>query len=709
MAALGGGAFLQIDQTARVHRLRQVARQSLVSMPAEQRQLVEAYAEGVNAGIALLEKKPFEYLVLQADPAPWRPEDSLLVLLAMFTELQSSDGKIESTLGSMHDLLPGPLFEFLAPRGTEWDAPLIGPAYTAPAIPGPEVIDLRSLPRAASLYVQAGRETPMAEPDLVPGSNSWAVAGNHTADGGALVANDMHLGLAVPNIWYRASLLWQDGQGGHHRVTGVTLPGLPMVIVGSNGFVAWAFTNSQTDASDVVLVETPGAHTDSYRTPEGDRPLDRYVETIQVKGRQPKRLEVLSTSWGPLLAGGREGRRQAISWVAHHPEAVDLGLVDLETARNVSEVVEAAHRSGAPAQNIVAADAAGHLVWTVLGRLPRRVGFDGRLPTSWADGDRGWRGWLKAEEVPVVLDPPSGLLWTANNRVVDSEGLARLGESAYALGARARQIRDRLMALEHATPQDLLDLQLDDRALFLQRWRDLLLRTLTPEALAKDPRRRELRRLVAGWTGHASVDSAGYRLVREFRLKLLAQVFEPLLAPCKRVNPDFDYRFIQQSEGPLWRLVTEQPMHLLDPRFRNWQESLTAAVDAVLGEGEHSQHPASSKSRAPWSRALAGHAAAATAGRFQHAPGAASLPGSIRADGRLPRTGGERYSSYAGGAERAPDVSPLPRRPRSLGLRKADPLPARSSGQYSEIDSRAAEQRLISRGTQPLSTVMLLR
>lgn len=599
MAELAGGALLQSDQAMRVHRLRQVARQSLGSMSTEQRQLAEAYAEGVNSGLALLERKPFEYLILQADTAPWRPEDILLVLLAMFAELQDPDGKIESTVGLMHDLLPRPLFEFLAPRGTEWDAPLIGPAYATPALPGSQVINIRSLP--TTLLMPAGRDkAPLKEPEFVAGSNSWAVAGSRTADGGALVANDMHLGLTVPNIWYRACLVWPNGQGGHHRVTGVTLPGLPMVVVGSNGHVAWAFTNSQADTSDVVLVEDVPGSADSYRVPEGSRRVERHVETIQIKGREPKQLEVLSTLWGPLLADAPDGRRRALSWVAHHPEAVNLGLIKLETARTVVEVVEAAHRSGAPAQNIVAADATGHLVWTVLGRLPRRVGFDGRLPTSWADGKRGWSGWLEVEEVPVVLNPTSGLLWTANNRVINGEGLARLGESAYVLGARARQIRDRLIALERATPRDLLDLQLDDRALFLQRWRGLLLRTLTPEMLAEDPRRRELRRLVEGWSGRASIESAGYRLVREFRQKLLAQVFEPLLAPCKRLNPDFEYRFIQQSEGPLWRLVTEQPPHLLDPRFRNWQESLATAVDAVLEDASQEGIPLSEWS---WGRA----------------------------------------------------------------------------------------------------------
>src|SRR5690606_12522372 len=150
----------------------------------------------------------------------------------------------------------------------------------------------------------------------------------------------------------------------------------------------------------------------------------------------------------------------------HRPGGVNLGMVELETARNLEEAFAVANRSGAPGQNFVAADSTGRIGWTIFGRLPRRVGFAGRLPTSWADGTRRWDGWLPPEETPRVIDPPSGRIWTANSRVVDGDLLARLGNGGYAMGARSKQIRDDLMALDKATRDDMLKIQLDDRALF---------------------------------------------------------------------------------------------------------------------------------------------------------------------------------------------------------------------------------------------------
>jgi penicillin amidase len=162
--------------------------------------------------------------------------------------------------------------------------------------------------------------------------------------------------------------------------------------------------------------------------------------------------------------------------------------------------------------------------------------------------------------------------------------LARLGEGSYALGARARQIRDDLLAMERATVPDLLAIQLDDRAVFLERWQRLLLDVLSPSAIAANPLRAELRRHVEDWGARAATDSVGFRMVRAFRLTVAERVFEPLTAACRDRDDDFRYLRIWQYEGPLWRLVTERPEHLLDPRYDTWDEALVAAVDAMLEE-----------------------------------------------------------------------------------------------------------------------------
>jgi penicillin amidase len=483
----------------------------------------------------------------------------------------------------LYDTLPAALVDFLVPAGTEFDAPLVGEPLQIP-IPGPEVLDLRKTPPAPALPKAAALRSPLESRDLAAavGSNNWAVAGSHTANGRGLLANDMHLGIRVPNTWYRASLLWPDGQGGTRRVTGVTLPGAPLVTVGSNGQVAWGFTNSYGDWSDLIVLDPAPNDPGSYLTPAGPKKLERFTETIHVKGGQDATEEVEQTIWGPVIRKDTKGRRLAMAWTAHDPQAVNLRIQELEMAGNLDEALAVAHRSGIPAQNFVVADASGRIGWTVVGQVPRRVGFDGRRPTSWADGSRRWDGWLAPEEVPQVVDPAAGRVWTANSRVVDGDALAKLGDGGYAFGARSRQIRDDLMGVEKATPADMLKIQLDDRALFLSPWRDLLLRTLTPEAVKDHPRRAELKKIVeTTWTGRASVDSAAYRVVRFFKQTLSDQIFASLVGPCQAADAELCFPSIQ-LQGQIWKLVNERPAHLLDPRYKSWDEAILASIDSSL-------------------------------------------------------------------------------------------------------------------------------
>jgi len=185
------------------------------------------------------------------------------------------------------------------------------------------------------------------------------------------------------------------------------------------------------------------------------------------------------------------------------------------------------------------------------------------------------------------VDPPSGRVWTANARVVGGEKLAKVGVGGYDLGARQGQIRDGLLATERASESDMLRIQLDDRALLLARWQRLLLRVLTPEAVARDPRRDEVRRVVDAWGERASVGSVGYRVVRAFRERVKGLVLDPLLAPArardeKRLPPGTAPN--ARWEGPVWALVTERPAHLLDPRYPSWDALLLAALDETVLE-----------------------------------------------------------------------------------------------------------------------------
>ncbi len=336
----------------------------------------------------------------------------------------------------------------------------------------------------------------------------------------------------------------------------------------------------------MVIVEVDPNDPQSYLTPDGPRKFERHEEVIKVQGAPDEKLEVVSTIWGPIVDHDHRQRPRAGRWVAHDTEGVNLGLMKMETVHQLEEAMQLANQSGSPAQNFVIADDQGRIGWTILGRIPRRVGFDGRLPSSWADGSRRWDGYLKPEEYPRVVNPQQGRIWTANARVVSGDWLKLLGDGGYDLGARAQQIRDDLLATEGATEADMLRIQLDDRAVFLQRWRDLLLEVLSPEAVKDNPRRAELRRHVEDWGGRAAPESVGFRAVRRFRHYLIAQLSDVLITPCKQAEQDFSIAKLDRTEGPVWQLVSQRPAHLIDPRFEDWDGLLLAAADLVLADAQ---------------------------------------------------------------------------------------------------------------------------
>ncbi|HET7396157.1 MAG TPA: penicillin acylase family protein [Gammaproteobacteria bacterium] len=608
LSALVGPGAIELDKSHRLYRLRSVAREVVAQATPEQRALLVAYAQGVNAGLKALHVWPFEYGILMTRPQPWSPEDSVLVIYAMYFNLQSPEDRRESDLALMREILPAALFDFLNPAGTRWDAPIQGSAYGHAPIPGSDVEDLRK--QTAGALNTSVPASALPRRDI--GSNNFAVAAAHSADGHALLVNDMHLGLAVPNIWYRAQLDYPDPQhaGQQITVTGVTLPGMPVIVAGSNEHVAWGFTNSYGDWVDLVQLHTDPTDPTRYMTADGWRSFTHHEEIIRVKHHASVRFDITDTIWGPVVGKGHDGVMRVSHWIAEDPAATNLELGDMDSASDVQSAMAVANRAGIPAQNFVVADSGGHIAWTIAGRIPIRNGYDPQFPAYWDKPDVGWTGWLAPDRYPRIVDPANGRLWTANARVVDGAMLKQIGDGGYDLGARAQQIRDDLMAKDKFTPTDLLHIELDDRAVFLGRWRSLLLRLLTPERTMQYPKRDEFRRDVEAWGGQAAVDSVGYRLVRDFRARVDDMVFSAVLAPCRKADPDFDYHTLTQREAPLWALVTQQPVNFLDPRYQSWDGLLLAAVDHVINElwrddsglatrtwGEHNtvriQHPLS--------------------------------------------------------------------------------------------------------------------
>ncbi len=612
LAELFGPRAVPHDRAIRLHGFRHLAQAVLQRLTPTERRLLDAYTAGVNAGLAGLAAAPFEYLLLRLPPQPWRAEDTVLVSYAIAIDMQDETAGYERSLMTLRDTYGVDSLAFFAPVVSAQDAALDGSTAALPPLPGPRVINLRATkvgaaprpPTAAGRAARLGSATPAAtaanpaaafpwtptDPEFLPGSNAFAVAAPHTATGAALLANDMHLGHAVPNIWYRAVL-----EFGGRRLAGVTLPGTPFLVAGSNGDLAWGFTNAPIDTGDLVVVETNSIAKNLYKAPGHSDLLaiDTRRETIAVKGGKTVVADYEWTLWGPIVGRNDRDRPLAYRWIAHDPGAMNLGLLGLEEATSVEAAVAAAHRAGLTPLNLIVADRAGEVAWTVAGHVPRRVGYDGRLPVTWSYGDRKWDGHLGAGEIPVVRGPESvlpGRVWSGNQRPVGGEALARLGDGGYSSAPRAAQIRDGLAALPRATARDLLAVQLDDRALFLQPWHGLLMATLSSAALQSHRARANLRRYAEPWEGRASADAVSYRVVREFRLAVRERVFGPIFAPCAETMPEFNWRRFHY-EPALQALLRERPLHLLDPQYASWDDLLRAAVDDTIATLEKSGLP----------------------------------------------------------------------------------------------------------------------
>ncbi|MHC5003403.1 MAG: penicillin acylase family protein [Planctomycetota bacterium] len=586
LAALLGPPALPSDRQMRRHRFAAVADELLARLPDRHRLMLEAYAAGVNAGVADLGAAPPEYRVLGDAPAAWRARDGLLVMLAMFDVLHMN-ARFEERLGVAAAALPAELVEFLTPEADRFAAPLLagddGDGYRPLPVPGPDVVDLGRAPWGDAIDGARGAAAPPVPPlapPLAAGSNGWVVAGSRGAGGMAMLANDPHLPLTVPNIWYRVQLQWPG-----RRVVGVSLPGVPGVIIGSNGHVAWGFTNTTGDFQDLVVVEVDPDDPSRYRAPDGYEPFTTITETIEVRGGAAVTLELQSTRWGVVTDHDFRGRPLVLKWTALHPSMINMEILDIGLAESLEEGLAIARRWWGPSQNVMIADREGRIGWVVSGYLPKRVGFDGKTPRSWADGDVGWEGALPESERPVVVDPDGGALFTANQRTLPTDRAHPIGR-AWAPPVRAWRIRERLaekVTFDHA---DLLDVQLDTRSPAHDFYRDLALAVTADDD--EDEDLRAARAAVERWDGTADVEAVGLPVLEAMRRELLGRIVDPLVAPCRALDPGYRHFWFLVDE-PVRRILEERPPHLLPPGEDDWDEVVRDALrDAVRRVRERS-------------------------------------------------------------------------------------------------------------------------
>jgi penicillin G amidase len=587
LAELFGAAAVPRDRAHRVHQMRQRLTAFFPTLPELDRSLLERYSAGVNAGLAALSAKPWAYTLLRAQAKPWQPVDTLLVNAAMAFNLQDDTNAAELANDTAKRALSPAAYAYLFNRTSQyWDAPLMEGMtpieFPDPPMPNANELDFRTLP--AALF----KATLSRGSEAVRGSNSWAVGGGVTESGSAILANDMHLGLGVPSIWFRQQLRYPHA-GQNLVVTGVSLPGAPGTVVGSNGHVAWGNTNSYGDWLDFVRLIKPTngdatAKGDVYMDATGVQPISQSNEVIHVRGAADEQLLVRSTPFGPIVAKDSQGNELALAWAAHRAGAVDMRVVDFELSQTAPDLLAQARRAGMPHNNVIAADSAGHIGWTIGGYIPLRTTMaDKSLPVDSTSltGDV-WAGSLlqNSIEATQVIDPPNMHLYSANGRVVNAAAAVFIGNGGYALGARATRIRDLLDArTTYFRESDMLTMQLDDQAPLLESWWQLL-SALT----AGQPRYAGVNKVLGGWNRRASMESVAYRVVRGFRAEVLAEYVNAFGAPVRAQTPDFTMNFPSHAEVMVWPILNSQAPHLLPPPHASYEAFERACLDRALAK-----------------------------------------------------------------------------------------------------------------------------
>ncbi len=564
LSALFGERALEADKTLRQHRFRSRAQHALTLFSAPERQLLSNYSRGVNEGLAALNIKPFEYLLLRHSPEAWQDEDALLVIYSMYLDLQGKLGRDDYAMTVMKQALPDNWYRFLQQDSAIWQAALdhstIQP-IPMPDSPYPSVLGDTSLAcNSCQLHDAA---------DI--GSNNFAVAGSLTNHGSAILADDMHLSIRVPGTWYKAQLNWRE-DGKIRTVTGLTLPGAPAVVVGSNGNIAWGFTNSTADWHDLVALQLSDDGK-RYLTPDGWQPLQYYYETIKVAGKADQPIELAETRWGPLVRFG-DSPPYALRWVGYDEVAVNFQLLKLELANTVQHALDIVPLAGIPSQNLLVADSQGDIGWSLTSPLPKRHLSDLDTAQDWSSGAQGWLGYHDAAQQPQLRS--ATFLWTANARMIGGEAYQLIGNGGYDLGARGWQIKQGLEQLQQADEQALHAIQLDNRALMLQRWQQLLLQMLDNDTVTQHQLQAYRQHLINSSNKAASTD-VGYSLVRAFRLKALELQFSPLSALLEQHgarSQDLKYAM----ETPFWAMLQQRRTDTLPSRYSSWDELLLQAL-----------------------------------------------------------------------------------------------------------------------------------
>ncbi|HSS67545.1 MAG TPA: penicillin acylase family protein, partial [Nocardioidaceae bacterium] len=575
LAEMFGHDALETDMFVRDLGWRDVAEEELPLLSPATRGYLESFSAGVNAYLADHDgsRLSLEYAALNLDgldytPEPWTPADSLSWLKAIAWDLGGNiDDELERSLesvrlsrrqiGQLFPAYPYAQHRPIVDQGAivdgvfEQDAKRPGTRFPeAPRLP---VGDAGAI-RDAKASVDAV-QTVLGDGTGI-GSNAWAVSGAHTASGAPILANDPHLAPTMPGVWYQMGLHCREiSESCPFDVSGFTFAGLPGVVIGHNADIAWGFTNLGPDVQDLYLEKVSDNNTYLY---DGKQlPLTTRRETFVIRGEDPVTITVRASRHGPLISDVSQdyatvgadaptppsapdrgnGYAVALRWTALKPGRTADALFGIDQAHDWDSFREAARSFVAPSQNLVYADAEGHIGYQAPGRIPIRRTGHGDWPSPGWNPAFEWSGYIPYDALPNVRDPADGMIVTANQAVAKSNYPYYIGDS-FDAGYRAARIENLLAQSDGLTVDDMATIQLDDYCTLARRLRPLLLSIDLPSGYYQAGQK-----ALAGWDFHEDADSPGAAYFNVFWRQLLEQTFADQLPD--DVMPDGDARWWQ--------------------------------------------------------------------------------------------------------------------------------------------------------------------
>jgi penicillin G amidase len=579
-----GEDLLKVDREQKVLGLRAAATKALQTASRRDRSFFEAYARGVNAYISSrVHNLPIEFRILGYAPTQWKPEDSLVIANEMVKDLNYhyfydalAREKILAKLGpdltadlyvnrSWHDRPPTVMREDLNPPENAGDS---------------DDEDNEDSPdNSVTQKVPAWLENAATEGLPVNGSNDWVVSGTHTVTGKPLLSNDMHLGHQMPNLWYEAHL-----HAGNLDVAGVTLPGMPYVIVGHNQRIAWGFTNVGPTVTDVYIENFNGQG--AYQTPGGWAQPEHRTEVIHVKGKPDVNVDVRITRHGPIVTEivSGETRPLALRWTLY--DSLHIPFLEVDEAQNWQDFRRAFSQLDAPGQNVVFADVDGNIGYQTTGKVPIRAAGDGSLPVSGADNAHEWTSYIPFEKLPSIYNPPSGIIGTANGRITP-DNYPNSVSMEWEAPWRTERIYRVLQSGRQFSMADMLALQNDVHSEAQQFAAERFVYAVD-HATKPSARAKQAADLMRSWDGRMLASSAAPTIAENSILELRRLLLEPKLgsapADSKQADTVLNWKTYSWEMRSVWleNILLHRPKRWLPEAFPNYDELLTAAVDAAV-------------------------------------------------------------------------------------------------------------------------------